>query len=144
MATKPKVCARCSGAMNPATLDKATAADGPLRLSLLGAPVFSCAKGHRAPVHREFMVWLLHELRDKHAPAIPGGEAKGSMRRCSSGSSVVTEIATLAASYRASSASRSASRVTRKPFVMIATGFLNSASTARQRRVSSSLRSAGW
>lgn len=77
MATKPKICARCSGAMNLAMLDKVTAADGPLRLNLAGMPVFSCAKGHRAPVHRDFMVWLLHEVRDRHAPAIPGGEAKG-------------------------------------------------------------------
>lgn len=77
MATKPRICGRCSGAMNLATLDKVTAADGPLRLNLAGVPVFSCPKGHHAPVHRDFMVWLLHEVRDKHAPSIPGGEAKG-------------------------------------------------------------------
>jgi hypothetical protein len=63
--------------MNPATLDKVSAAETPVRLSLLGLPVLSCAKGHRAPVQRDFMVWLLHELRDKHVPSIPGGEAKG-------------------------------------------------------------------
>jgi hypothetical protein len=63
--------------MSPATLDKVSAAESPVRLSLLGVPVLSCAKGHRAPAHRDFMVWLLHELRDKHLPAIPGGEAKG-------------------------------------------------------------------
>ena len=77
MATKPKVCGRCSGAMSLATLDKVTAADGPLRLNLAGLPVFSCPKGHHAPAHRDFMVWLLHEVRDKHALSIPGGEAKG-------------------------------------------------------------------
>jgi len=63
--------------MSPATLDKVTAADGPVRLNLAGVTVLSCAKGHRAPVNRDFMVWLLHELRDKHVPAIPGGEARG-------------------------------------------------------------------
>jgi hypothetical protein len=63
--------------MNPATLDKVSAAEHPVRLNLLGLPVLSCANGHHAPVHRDFMVWLLHELRDKHVPSIPGGEAKG-------------------------------------------------------------------
>ena len=77
MAAKPKLCGRCSGAMNPAILEKVSAADGPVRLHLLGLPVFACGKGHRAPVHREFMVWLMREVREKHALAIPGGEAKG-------------------------------------------------------------------
>jgi hypothetical protein len=63
--------------MGPATVDKVSANENPVRLSLLGLPVFACPKGHRSPVQRDFMVWLLHELRDKQAPSIPGGEAKG-------------------------------------------------------------------
>jgi hypothetical protein len=77
MTAKPKVCARCSGAMNPAKLDKASATEPPVRLNVIGFPVFACAKGHHAPVHRDFMVWLMRELREKHVPSIPGGEAKG-------------------------------------------------------------------
>ena len=60
------------------------------------------------------------------------------------GSSVVSEIVAAPASWAASSASRSASRATSQLFVTICTGFRKSARTARQRRVISSRRSAGW
>ena len=77
MTAKVKACARCSGAMNPATLDKVSADEGTVRLTMTGLPVLACPKGHRAPVHGDFMVWLMRELRGKHVPSIPGGEAKG-------------------------------------------------------------------
>jgi hypothetical protein len=96
MAAKPKLCGRCGGAMNPATLEKVSAAETPVRLHLLGLPVFACAKGHRAPVHREFMVWLMRDLRDTHMPAIPSGEAKGMLFKkyhCACGAELPSQAA---------------------------------------------------
>lgn len=77
MTTKARQCPHCSGAMTPNTLQKVSTPEGRVRLHISGFPVLGCAKGHHAPVHRDFMVWLMRELRDKHVPAIPGGEAKG-------------------------------------------------------------------
>src|SRR5512147_2218179 len=77
MTATVKLCSRCSGAMNAAALEKVSAGEDPVRIRMTGLPVFACAKGHHAPVHRDFMVWLMHELRDKHVTAIPAGEAKG-------------------------------------------------------------------
>jgi hypothetical protein len=77
MIAKVKICSRCSGAMSATALDKVSAGEPPVRISMSGFPVLACAKGHHAPVHRDFMVWLMHELRDQHAKAIPAGEAKG-------------------------------------------------------------------
>jgi len=77
MTAKVKVCSRCSGAMNATALEKVSAGEAPVRISMTGFPVFACAKGHHSPVHRDFMVWLMHELRDRHLNAIPAGEAKG-------------------------------------------------------------------
>ncbi len=73
-----------------------------------------------------------------------GRAARGSMRRASSGSSVVTEKRTWAAPCRASSAKRSASRATSADLVIAETGFRNSANTSRQRRVIPSRPSTGW
>ena len=73
-----------------------------------------------------------------------GVDARGSMTRASSASSVVMETKTDAAWTAASSPRRSMSRVTRWFFVMIDVGFLNSFRTARHRRVISSFRSIGW
>ena len=70
--------------------------------------------------------------------------ARGSITRCSFSFSVVMEMFTTAAWCAASSPSRSMSRVTRWFLVTMATGLRNSASTSRQRRVISSLRSTGW
>ena len=77
MATKPRICARCSGVMHSVNLGKVSAGEAPVRLAVTGLPAYACAKGHHAPVHREFMVWLMHEVREKQVPSIPGGEAKG-------------------------------------------------------------------
>ena len=72
-----------------------------------------------------------------------GVVVRGSMMLASFASSVVTETATEMASYPASSAKMSMSRVTRWFLVMMATGLRNSASTARHRRVICSFRSIG-
>ncbi|OGA17500.1 MAG: hypothetical protein A3I63_05485 [Betaproteobacteria bacterium RIFCSPLOWO2_02_FULL_66_14] len=54
-----------------------SAGDSDLKLHAVDLPVLKCAKGHAAPVHREFMVWLIHELRDRCVPSIAAGEPKG-------------------------------------------------------------------
>lgn len=77
MNAKVKHCPRCSNAMEPKTLERVSAGEAPLKLNLLGFPVLQCPKGHAAPVHRDFMVLLMRELRDKCVPSVPGGEAKG-------------------------------------------------------------------
>lgn len=77
MTAKAKHCPRCSNALEPATLERVSAGEAPLKLNMLGFPVLQCAKGHAAPVHRDFMLWLMREVRDKCVPQVPGGEAKG-------------------------------------------------------------------
>lgn len=77
MATKTRACARCGGATSEKLLGRVSTADGPLKLHLTGLPVHACAKDHHAPVHGDFMLWLIRELRTTQLPAIPAGEAKG-------------------------------------------------------------------
>ena len=74
MALKVPHCARCSGACELKTLASVPAADGPLKLTLLALPVFACAKGHQAPVHRDFMIWLIQQLRAKEGDFAAGKE----------------------------------------------------------------------
>ncbi len=71
-----KHCPRCSGAVEMKTLDKVSAEDAPLTLSVSGMPAAKCAKGHAAPVDRDFMLWLIHELKGRGG-ALPGAEEKG-------------------------------------------------------------------
>jgi hypothetical protein len=71
-----KHCPRCSGAVEMKTLDKVSAEDAPLKLSVSGMPAAKCAKGHAAPVDRDFMLWLIHELKGRGG-ALPGAEEKG-------------------------------------------------------------------
>jgi hypothetical protein len=73
-----------------------------------------------------------------------GVAARGSMRRASPRSSVVTDTATMASRSRAISARMSISRVTRADLVTIVTGWRNSRRTSRIDRVMPSRRSAGW
>ena len=63
--------------------------------------------------------------------ASPGVAARGSIRRASFGSSVVTEIATLASCRSAIRARMSMSRVTRADFVTMPTGWFARSSTSR-------------
>ena len=67
MNTKVKHCARCSNALEPASLEQVSAGESPLKLTLSGMPVLKCAKGHAAPVHRDFLLWLMRE----HAAGFP-------------------------------------------------------------------------
>ena len=74
MALKIPHCARCSGACELKTLPSISGEDGPLKLSLLNLPVFACAKHHNAPVHRDFMIWLIQEIRARETQIAAGKE----------------------------------------------------------------------
>ena len=76
MALKIPRCARCSGACELKVLPSVSAEEGPLKLSLLEMPVFACAKDHRAPVHGDFMIWLIQQIR-AHEGDIPAGKEEG-------------------------------------------------------------------
>ena len=71
-----KHCPRCSNPVQMQSLDSVSAEGAPLKLTLRGLPVAKCAKGHAAPIDRDFMLWLMHELKNRGG-ALPGGEAKG-------------------------------------------------------------------
>lgn len=62
--------------MTLAPLNPVSASDGPFKLSVTGMPALRCVKGHSLPVDQEFMVWLIHQLKDRGA-ALPAGQAKG-------------------------------------------------------------------
>jgi DNA-directed RNA polymerase subunit RPC12/RpoP len=74
MALKIPRCARCSSACELAALPSVSAQDGVLKLSLLEAPVLLCSKNHKAPVHRDFMLWLIQEIRQREGQLAAGRE----------------------------------------------------------------------
>jgi len=74
MALKIPHCPMCSGACALKTLPSVSGEDGPLKVTLLELPVFACAKSHRAPVHRDFMIWLIQEIRAREAQIAAGKE----------------------------------------------------------------------
>ena len=76
MALKVPHCARCSGACELKALPSVSAEEGPLKLSLLEMPVFTCAKDHLAPVHGDFMIWLIQQIRARE-PEIAAGKEEG-------------------------------------------------------------------
>jgi hypothetical protein len=74
MALKIPHCARCSGACELKTLPTVSGEDGPVKLSLSEMPAFVCAKGHKAPVHRDFMIWLIQQIREREGQIAAGKE----------------------------------------------------------------------
>jgi hypothetical protein len=71
-----KVCSRCSAPLEPHTLDNVGVEESPLALKVRGMPVLQCAKGHKSPVHRDFMLWMIQQLREREGK-IPAAEEKG-------------------------------------------------------------------
>src|SRR5512145_3331837 len=67
-------CARCSAACELKTLASVSGEDGPLKLCVLEMPVFVCAKNHAAPVHGDFMLWLIREVRARETGIAAGKE----------------------------------------------------------------------
>ena len=74
MALKIPRCSKCSDPNELKTLPSVTGLDGPLQLTVLEMPVFACAKKHKAPVHRDFMLWLIGEIRAREAQIAAGKE----------------------------------------------------------------------
>jgi DNA-directed RNA polymerase subunit RPC12/RpoP len=74
MVLKIPRCRRCSGACEPKTLASISAEDGPLKLTLLEMPVFACAKNHKVPVHGDFMLWVIREIRAREGQIAAGRE----------------------------------------------------------------------
>lgn len=66
----------CSGAFAASKLPVAAGEDGPLKLSVHDMPVLECAKHHRAPLHRDFMLWLIQEVRARETQ-VAAGKAQG-------------------------------------------------------------------
>jgi hypothetical protein len=56
------------------TLASVSAQEGPLKLTVQGMPVAACAKDHKAPVHGDFMVWLIQQLRAQEGQIAAGKE----------------------------------------------------------------------
>ncbi len=75
MALRIPHCARCSGVCELKTLPSVSGEDGPLKVTLLELPVFACTKSHAAPVHGDFMLWLIREIRAREAQIASGKEA---------------------------------------------------------------------
>jgi hypothetical protein len=88
-----KACPRCSGAMEMKILDPLSAEDKPLALRVSGMPAAKCSKGHAAPYDRDFMLWLIHELKGR-AASLPGAQEKGMLLKkyvCACGSELASK-----------------------------------------------------
>ena len=58
------------------TLDATSAQNGPLKLTVSGMPVAMCRHHHKNPLDDDFMIWLIHELKDREA-SLPAGKEQG-------------------------------------------------------------------
>ena len=76
MAIALRPCAMCRGAVELVKIAKVAGEADPLTLTAHGMPALKCAKGHARPVHPDFLLWLLGELREREA-GLPAGEGKG-------------------------------------------------------------------
>lgn len=74
MSQKIKHCARCSSACEPKTLASVSGEAAPLKLTAHGMPALVCEKGHKAPIHADFMIWLIQELRQRESQFAAGKE----------------------------------------------------------------------
>src|SRR5947207_10838854 len=74
MARKIPRCAKCGDPNELTTLPSVVGLDGPLQLTVREMPVLACPKKHKAPVHRDFMLWLIGELRAREAQIAAGKE----------------------------------------------------------------------
>lgn len=76
MAIALKSCPMCRGSLELKSIDKVSGEHVPLTITVLGMPAGVCAKGHASPVHPDFLIWLIHELRERRQQ-IPAVEEKG-------------------------------------------------------------------
>lgn len=66
----------CSGELGSNRLPTASGEDGPLKIMVNDMPVLECAKHHRTPIHRDFMIWLIQQIRERES-RIATGKARG-------------------------------------------------------------------
>ena len=74
MALKIPRCAKCVSPCELKTLPSVDALDGSLKLTVLDFPIFACGKDHKLPVHRDFMLWLIQEIRAREGQIAAGKE----------------------------------------------------------------------
>jgi DNA-directed RNA polymerase subunit RPC12/RpoP len=74
MTLKIPRCAKCFTACELKRLPELSGGSGPLKLSVREFPVFACAKNHHYPLHRDFMLWLIQEIRAREAQIAAGKE----------------------------------------------------------------------
>ena len=71
-----KHCPRCSAQTEVKALGSLTVEEKPLKLTVNGMPAAKCPKGHASPVDNDFMLWLIHQLKNQGS-ALPTGSEKG-------------------------------------------------------------------
>lgn len=72
-------CPHCRATMDVGSitsLGSVSGEHGALKLGLEDVPARKCPAGHASPVDKDFMLWLLDELKER-AQALPGGTEKG-------------------------------------------------------------------
>ena len=69
-----KSCGIC-GAPNQATTIEKSGEYAPVKIGVRGMPAAKCSHGHFSPVEQEFMLWLIHELKDKQTTLVAGQES---------------------------------------------------------------------
>lgn len=74
MAVKIPRCPRCSGACQLKAVAAVSGQDGSLKITLKDLPVIQCEKGHKMAVHRDFMLWLIQEIRSREGEFAAGKE----------------------------------------------------------------------
>jgi len=74
VALKIPRCTKCFTACELKTLPAVSGQSGPLKLTITELPVFACAKNHRVPLHQDFMLWLMQEIRAREAGIAAGKE----------------------------------------------------------------------
>jgi len=74
MNQKVRKCVKCYGACETKVLASVSGEAPPLKLTARGMPALVCAKDHHAPVHGDFMIWLIQELRAREAQFVAGKE----------------------------------------------------------------------
>lgn len=74
MDQKVRKCGKCYSAYEAKVLASLSGEAAPLKLTVHGMPALVCLKDHHAPVHRDFMVWLIQELRARESQFAAGKE----------------------------------------------------------------------
>ncbi|NJD89676.1 MAG: hypothetical protein FIB05_16880 [Betaproteobacteria bacterium] len=72
-----KPCPLCEGPLASRTLPDIAGDESPMRVTLRGFPVFSCAAPHRYFVGQQVPIWLLNAMVDGEIAKIPAGVEKG-------------------------------------------------------------------